>query len=93
MIALSLSALCSAYAFGIWLGLWNTYHDASPSWARVHFALFITAFPFLTPLAMNILSIPMLQHQQHKPAGVMLLVCSIASATLIGVFIVPMGKF
>jgi hypothetical protein len=93
IIVMSMSALFSAYALGIWLGLWNTYRDANPSWGRVHFALIITAIPLLLPFIMTIVSIPMLQNQLYKPVGVILLVCSIVFATLIGVIIVPMGNF
>ena len=85
--------LAVSYAVGIWLGLWNTYDDIAPSWDRVEFALIITAIPFLLPLIMNIISIPLLRVPSRHPWGLLILCCSVVLALLVGLIVVPMGNF
>ena len=90
---LAVIPLLVSYAVGIWLGLWNTYDDISPSWGRVEFALIITAIPFLIPLIMNVISIVLLKMSLRQPWGLLLLCGSVFSALLVGLFFVPMGNF
>jgi cation transport ATPase len=92
-IVMSMSALFSSSALGIWLGLWSTHREAIPSWEVVQFALLIMAIPLQLPLITTFVSISMLQNKRYKRAGVILLVCSIASAAIIGLIVVPMGNF
>jgi len=94
-IAIMIGCLGSAIFcfFGIWIGLGSAYGDWTPSFDRVIFAIIIAAIPFMLPLTMNLIAIPLLSRVEHRPAGLALLSAACIFALVIGIVAVQLGKF
>ena len=83
-------AFCLA---GIWIGLGNEYGEWTPSFDRFTFAIIIVAIPFILPLTLNLISIPMLYRDRTHTTGLVLLGVSCVTAMAFGIIAVQLGNF
>jgi hypothetical protein len=83
-------AFCLA---GIWIGLVNEYGDWTPGFGRFTFAIIIVAIPFVLPLTLNFISIPLLYRDRTRTTGFVLLGVSCVAALVFGIVAVQLGNF